>query len=807
MYTLFLKIATRYLFKNKLYSLINILGLSIGVASFVLIMLYVDHEKSYDTFEGSENVYRAYMDYQEGGKWVAGDANTYIVTGPTLKDEFPEIKDFLRFRYVNGVLLLHGNQVFEHTKGSLADPSYFKIFHSQLKQGDVATALDEPYSIVLTEALAHKVFGSENPMGKSLKLNDSYSPIFTVTGILEETHRNTHIKNDFLISFSTFRAWEVFEGDWERTWTQNVYYTYFSTDSNTNTALLQQKIKDFKIEALPYERHNIEPLEDIHLYSNKPYEAEANGSIQRVRFLFIIGVIIMVLSWLNYINLSTAKSLERAKETGVRKVAGAQKPQIVFQSLLESFLLNGIAVLVAIGIVFIALPSFNTFIGKDLSLGISNIDQMLPIFGLVCLGSLVSGLYPSFILSRYTPANTLKGKVNTSPVGLKVRKGLIVGQFFATIILLVGTLMVNKQILFLKDRPIGADLEQVVALHWQVLNLGSDSDSTLVQGIRAFKDELRAIPFVEQTATANTFPGGRYEDLGSSAGITFPNGTRDEKRITYNYSVSPTFFELMDFTFVAGGPFKETSRGYSNEIVMNERFVQYMGISEMDEAIGKTVRFWDQDWTITGVLKDYHHFGLKTGIEPIILRYAPSSNNILVKLDQKALASGGMEQAMVQIEGTWKKIFPESTFNYTFLDQNFEAQYKEDKTFGTAFQIFTVLSILIASMGLFGLTSYTVVRRKKEIGVRKVNGATILQILALLNTDFVKWIGLAFAMAIPVSWYAMNQWLNGFAYKTSMSWWVFALSGFLALVIALVTVSWQSFKAAAQNPVESLRTE
>ncbi|MEM1258751.1 MAG: ABC transporter permease [Bacteroidota bacterium] len=802
---LFLKIATRYLLKNKMYSFINIFGLAIGTACFILLMLYVNHEKSYDTFAGSKNIYRAYMDYLEGDQWVVGDANAYIVTGETLKENFPEVLDYARLRYFNGAVLLKENEVYQHHKGSLADPSFLELFDLHLVQGDSQSALSEPYSIVLTEPLAQKLFGSEDPMGQSLQLFNGNSPIFTVTGILKDNKRQTHITNDFLVSFSTFRAWDVFEGDWKYTWNQNVYYTFLRVDPNTNYHQFKQKIMDFKIEALPYERHNIEPLEDIHLYSNKPYEAEANGSIQRVRFLFAIGLIIIVLSWLNYINLSTAKSIERAKETGIRQVAGAQKPQILVQSLLESLLLNVVALAIAIGVVLMFLPTFSAFVGINLSFDVSTLNQIGPLLGLMALGAIISGIYPAFILSSYSPAKSLKGRVNTPTSGLTIRKALIIGQFFATIVLIVGTIMVNKQIEFLKNQPTGTDLQRVVALHWQVLN--ETSDSTLVHGLQTFKNGLKEFPFIEATATANTFPGGPYEDLNSSAGITFPDGRRDDKRITYNYAVSPEYFELMGFEFAAGGPFLKNSQGYGNDIVMNEKFVQFMGISNPNEAIEKNVRFFDQDWTIVGVVKDYHHFGLKTGIEPMILRYGPSSNNILLKLDQFSMAKGGLETAMTKIEAAWMAIFPQSTFNYTFLDQNFEAQYKDDKIFGAAFQIFTILSILIASMGLFGLTSYTVLRRKKEIGVRKVNGATITQILSLLNKDFVKWVGVAFVFAIPVSWYAMNQWLLGFAYKTTLSWWVFALSGILALFIALLTVSWQSFKAAIVNPVEILRDE
>lgn len=805
MYNLFLKIASRYLLKNKLYSFINIFGLAVGTACFILIMLYVDHEESYDTFKGSENIYRAYMDYLEGDKWIAEDANSYIVTGETLKENFPEVLDYSRLRYFNSAILLKDNEVYQHNRGSLADPSFLELFDLNLIQGDAQTALVEPYSIILTASLAKKLFGNESPMGRSLKLFTGNSPAFKITGILKENNRQTHIRNDFLVSFSTFRAWNAFEGDWDYTWNQNVYYTFLKIDPKTDPRQLKQKIMDFKIEALPFERHNIEPLQDIHLYSNKPYEAEANGSIQRVRFLFIIGLIVIMLSWLNYINLSTAKSMERAKETGIRKVAGAQKPQIIAQSLLESLLLNSVAIAIAIGVVFICLPYFNVFVGKELSFDIANVTQVLPLFGLILMGTIISGLYPAFVLSGYTPAKTLKGTVQTSSFGLNIRKVLIIGQFFATIILIVGTIMVNKQINFLKNQPTGADLEQVVALHWQVLN--ETTDSTLVHGLQAFKEELQNIPFVEGTATANAFPGGRYEDLNSSAGITFPDGRRDDKRITYNYAVSPEYFEVMGFEFVAGAPFRKNSQGFSNDIVMNEKFIRFMGISDSKEVVGQTVRFWDQDWTVVGVLKDYHHFGLKTGVEPMILRYAPSSNNILVKLNRSSIVQGGWGSAMGTIERSWNDIFPQSIFNYTFLDQNFEAQYKDDKAFGSAFQIFTALSILIASMGLFGLTSYTVLRRKKEIGVRKVNGATISQILSLLNKDFVKWVGIAFVFAIPVSWYAMNQWLQSFAYKTDLSWWVFALSGVLALLIALFTVSWQSFRAAIVNPVDTLRDE
>jgi len=805
MYKLFLKIATRYLLKNKLYSFINIFGLAIGIASFVLIMLYVNYEYSYDTFEDSEQVQRIYMDYTEDGVFVPGDAQTYNLTGPTLTEAFPEITDFVRLSYIVDVSFKNGNSLINGEKGALADPSVFEVLKYSLLKGDANTALKEPYSILLTETLADKIFGNENPIGKSIEVIYNGKTLFKVKGILRDRPGNSHMKNDFLMSFNTGLTWDGFPDNPEPNWNGNNLYTYIKIDENTDIAALKTKVMDFKVESLPFERHNMESLEDIHLHSDKPYEAQANGSASRVNFLLAIAFIIILLSWLNYVNLSTAKSLERAKETGIRKVAGAQRPQIIVQSLLESLLLNCIAIIIAVFVVLLVLPLFNGFIGKELSFGLSNLAEFLPMLGFILLGTLVSGLYPAFVLSSYTPAKALKGKVRTDGGGLTIRKGLIIGQFLATIILLIGTIVVTKQINFLQDQPIGANLDQTLTLNGKII--ADRQDSLLTNDFNTLKKELKNLAFVKNAAMSQTYPGGTYDDLASAVGITFPNGTEDNKRIWYHYGVQPEYFKLMNMEFVAGGPFLEKPEGRSNNIVMNERFIKHMGVAKAEDVIDKTVKFGGEDWVIVGVIKDYHHFGLKTGIEPLVIRYESDWSNLLVQLDQSVSSATGMTAAISQIENKWNDILPESIFNYTFLDQNFEAQYNEDKAFGSAFQIFTILAILIASMGLFGLTSYTCIQRKKEIGIRKVNGASITQILSLLNKDFVKWVVLAFIIAVPISWYAMNKWLEGFAYKTEMSWWIFALAGLTALGIALITVSWQSFQAAVANPVDSLRDE
>ena len=808
MFKNYLKIALRYLLKNKLYSIINILGLAVGIASFVLIMLYVNYEKSYDTFEGSENVYRIYMDYLEGDTYVPGDAMTYNSSGPALKEMFPEVLDYVRFYYFEKLAFKVGEKILEQPLGSLADPSYFDIFNYPLLEGDKKTVLAEPNAIVLSKSFAKKLFGNQNPLRRTISVfEDGKETQLTVTGIMEDVPETAHYRNSFLISYETEKILTDFGPTaHELNWNMNNYYTYLKLAPNTNIDVLRQKIIDSDIEKSETERHNIEPIEDIHLYSDKPYEVTANGSVLRIKFLTAIAFIILVLSWLNYVNLSTTKSMERAKEAGIRKVAGAKKSQLIVQSLMESLLLNFIAMVIALSIVFGVLPLYTNIIGNELNLDWGFIVSFIPYFIFIVGGVILAGLYPAFLLSRYSPAKALKGKVRASTEGIGLRKGLIVTQFFATIVLLTGTFIISKQINFLDNQPIGADVGQIIALHGTVVS--TQSDSLVNNDFRVLKEQLEDFPFIEKTAIAQTYPGDSFDNLSSSRGIWLPDGRSDKANIFYTYHAQPDYFDLMDIEFLAGGTFVLNSKFEGNQIVVNETFLKTVGISSPEDLLNKTVSFWgNNQWKVVGIIKDYYHFGLKTPVLPTIVRYQDDISNLLVKIDKSSISIAGLETALSQIENKWHEVFPQSTFNYTFLDEKFEAQYEQDKAFGKAFQIFTVLSILIASLGLFGLTAYTVVLRKKEIGIRKVNGATITQVLTLLNKDFVKLLGLAFIIAIPSSWYVMNQWLEGFTYRTNFSWWIFALAGTTALLITFLTVSWQSFKAAIANPVESLKDE
>ncbi len=807
MQTLYFKIAIRYLLKNKLYSFINILGLAIGVASFILIMVYVNYERSYDTFEGSEDVYRVYMDYKEGDMYVPGDAQTYNLTGPTIKKKFPEVLEQVRLYKFDKVVFTYNDQIFKEKDGSVADPSYFDVFGYPLLEGDKSSVLQEPNTIVLTQKLALKLFENENPIGKTIHaFAGGNKTILRVTGIMDNIPQTTHMKTNFLISYATINTWGVFRKlHRELNWNQNEFFTYLKIDKNVDIKALKAKIMTADFDDNFDERHNIESLEDIHLHSDKPYEAEVNGSAIRVKFLTAIAFVILILSWLNYINLSITKSLERAKEVGIRKVAGAQKRQLVIQSVIESLILNLIGILLALLLSTFVVSMYSRFIGSELVLDVKILQQVLPVITMVILGTVLASLYPAFLLSSYSPSKALKGKIKASANGLHIRKGLIITQFAATIVLIIGTMVITRQINHLQNQPLETSLNNIVAFSGELL---TKKDSVLSTKFERMKDEIKKLPYVTHAMTTQTFPGDDYINLSSSIGITYPDGTKNDHSIQYGYEVNnPKYFEMMGMKFIAGGTFLPNTRGKNKQIVINEKMAEMMPFSNPAEAIGQTIKFWDENWNITGIVNNYHHFGLKKPEVPIIIRYSRVDNYILVKFDPTVASASEYTQAITQIENLWKQIFPQSTFEYTFIDKKFDAQYNDDRQFNTAFRGFTILAIFIAVLGLFGLTSYTCVQRKKEIGIRKVNGASIFKILKLLNIDFIKWVGIAFIIAIPIAWYTMNSWLENFALKTNLSWWIFVLAGIVALGITLLTVSWQSFMAANGNPVDVLRDE
>jgi len=743
------------------------------------------------------------MDYTEGGEFVPGDAQTYNLTGPTLKETFPEVLDFVRiFRLEKGSFIYKDN-IYEESNGCIGDPSYFKLLDRHLIKGDPNSVLQNPNTIVLSAKLAEKIFGNEDPIGKTLDFYWDEKVNLKVVGIVEDVPSHTHMKINFIISWATMKTWSAVDFQAELNWNMNNFFTYLKLDENSDKSALQEKIISTDIEEDEDERHNIEPIESIHLHSNKPYEAETNGNARRIQFLLAIGFIILILSWLNYINLSTTKSMERAKEIGIRKVVGAQRSQLIFQSYLETILLFLLAIIIAAIMVALILPLFQNYINAVLNYTALKMSTILPLFGMIVMGIILSGIYPALVLCNYSPIQALKGKVQTTKGSLSVRKGLIIFQFMSTILLLIATMVVLKQIKFMEQQDVGVDMNQVVSLNLEIFS--DQSDSLIMNEYKAFKDEISKFPFVGIVSNAQTFPGDNYDNLSSTVGITFPNGTTDDKRIFYTYEVEDLYFKLFNLQFIAGKPFESNVNRTSKNIVINETLARFMQISDFEKGINQTVKLWGRDWTIVGIIKDYYHFGLKNRIKPMLIRDSKNSNKLLVKFKPTAVINGGLKNALDQIQSTWNEQFPSNVFSYEVVNQKYHEVYQEDKKFASAFTVFTLIAIFIASLGLFGLTSYTCIQRKKEIGIRKVNGATIMQILKLLNVDFIKWILIAFVIAVPASYFVMGKWLEGFPYKTTMSWWIFVVAGILALLIALITVSWQSLKAASSNPVNAIK--
>lgn len=799
-----LKIALRYLFKNKLYTFLNIFGLSLGIAAFIIISLYVSYERSYDSFAGSENVYRVYMDYLEGESYVPGDAQTYNLSGPTLKEAFPEITEQVRLYRLDKVTFKKGDKILSQSNGALADETYFDIFNYPIHSGELSH-FKEPNTIILSETLAQKLFGGQSPIGQSISVYYESEVRLEVVAVMKDIPQTTHFKTNYLISWKTGNTWSAMDGQQHPNWNQNNFFTYLKLADNIDKGALQRKIIESDFEKDPDERHNIEALQDIHLHSDKPYEAEANGSLSRIRFLTAIAVIIILLSWLNYVNLSSAKSMERAREMGIRKVAGAQQVQLISQSLIESLVLKTIAILIALILVILLLPVFNDFMGKSISFGILHLTDLLPYIGLILVGTVASGLYPAVVMSSFSPVQSLKGKLSTSSSGTRVRKILITLQFFATVILIVGTVVVARQISYLQKQPLGADLSQVVALKGELLD--QQSDSLIREKVAVLQGKLKQLSFVNNTARAATYPGDGYDNLSSTVGITFPDGIERPRQLCYIYGAEPDYFDVLDLKIIAGRTYFNKTRKEDMEGVINATFAHIMGYPEEKDIIGKTIKFFGVTCTIVGVVEDYHHFGLKDKIQPMVIGPQNNMSTMLVKLENNTSSVANVEQQLGVLQETWKTVFPQSTLAYSFIDKKFEAQYKEEQRFGVAFQLFTGLAILIAMLGLFGLTSYSCIQRRKEIGIRKVSGASVFQILSLLNKEFIKWVAIAFVAAIPVSYYIMNTWLREFAYRTKLSWWIFGIAGLSVVSIAILTVSFQSLKSAMANPIKSLKTE
>ena len=807
-------IAFRNLFKRKGNAVLNILGLTIGMSACLLIFHYVSYERSYDDQVPEEkNIVRLRLDSYQKGKLAWQSATIYPAIGPNLKKDYPEIEKFCRIYDANLLLSTEDNQVkFAETKGYYADPAFLDMFNIQMVKGNAANALDAPDKIVISERTAKKYFGTQDPIGRRLIVRDeNLAQTYQVTGVFKNYPGNSHLIVEYLVSYSTLGKYLRALGDTsnatETSFGWYDFYTYLQLKDGENWKQFEKKLPAFcnrYINSMEWYKKNnnraelyLIPLADIHLYSNVNQEAEVNGNGQAVSFLFLIAIFIICIAWINYINLATARSVERAREVGMRKVMGALRAHLVRQFMIESFLLNFIALLLSVTAFNLLLPMFDAFVGRDNFTHFGLTARYWELFaGIFFGGTFLSGIYPAFVLSGFQPITVLKGAFKNSSGGITLRKGLIIAQFIISVVLIAGTMIVFQQLQYMRNQKLGANINQTLVLKGPA----SLRDSVYQSIYQPFKSELLQDPGIKSVSGSSNVMG---EEIYWTSGVT-RLGAQNETAVTlYHMGVDEDFVPSYQLKLASGRNFSKEFKTDEKAVLINERAVPLLGFKDAASAVNGKLRRNNDTLTIVGVLADYHHQGLQKAIDPMIFLYIPSMRRYY----SLKVQTSNVHQLVSKISATWNKYFPADPIDYFFLDESFNQQYKSDALFGKVFAVFAFLAILIACFGLLGLSAYNVVQRTKEIGIRKVLGASMQSILFLLSTEFLKLIMIALVLAIPVCWLAMHNWLQDFAYRIDINWWVFVFAGAIALAIAFITIGLQVLKAVVENPVKSLRSE
>lgn len=789
----YLKLAFRNLWKHRTFSIINILGLTIGMTACFLIFLYISFELSYDSFNSkADRTYRVVSDIKTPTETLNAGGPSWAVP-PFAKHEFPEVEAFTRLAQDN-VLIRKGEVKFQEENAIWADSALFQIFDFKLTQGNPQTALKEPFSVVFSETAAKKYFGKENPIGQSLLITGDALPA-KVTGIMKDIPENSQVKTDVFLSMSTVT--QKFNANLDSQWGNYGAQAYFLLTPNANAKALEKKFpaflekyngKEMK-ELQMYPTIFFEPLKDVYLRSTR--NGSKTGNINNVYIFSIIAVFILAIACINFVNLTTARSSERAKEVGIRKVAGALKSQLTRQFIGDSVLLCFVAFLLSVSLAALLLPSFNHLAGKTISAGIfSNWKNVVILFTAAMGIGLLAGVYPALVLSSFKPVTVLKGRFATGTRGILLRKGLVVAQFTISIALITGTIIVYNQMKYMRNQDLGFSKDQMLVIDTQ----GDKAKDALKQAVTA-------IPGVKSVSLTGSVPGGNN-----------PGAYSEVENIKGDLQIANLDLYFVDFDYIpqfkmkmaAGRPFsKEFGTDTTQAMVLNEAAVKLLGYTSPQQVIGKRFKQWGREGKVVGVVKDFHFRSLQTVIKPLSMRIEPGGCNLLAV----KISANNAKSAIATIENKWKTMVPTRPFSYFFLDEFFDRQYRAEERFGKLFLNFAILAILISCLGLLGLASYSTMQRTKEIGIRKVMGASVSNIVNLLSKDFLKLVLLSFAIATPVAGYFMYKWLQDFAYKTSMHWWMFAIAGIIAVFIALFTVSFQAIKAAITNPVKSLRTE
>jgi putative ABC transport system permease protein len=796
----YLKIALRNIKRNKGLAFINIAGLAIGMACCLLIVLYIQFELSFDKYhDKADRIYLLKRHGTYGGKELTSQSNNALSAG-LMKKDFPEVEDTVRIGLMPDPSVQYKEKKFYVDRALFADDSFFEIFTYPMTKGDPRSALNAPFSVVLTEEIADKYFGNENPIGKSLRFNNK--EIFTVTGVMENVPRNSHLLFDMLCSFQTLYSQHPKGHPFLNDFISNVYWTYILLQKDADPEMLENKFPEF-IEKYGGKRQKffgismeyfLMPLTDIHLHTPLSGGKTGIGAILYIYIFAFIAVIILIIACINFMNLATARSAKRAQEVGMRKVLGAVKGELVKQFLCESFLYSFFSLFLAFGLAELALPAMSSIAGYELSISFSEMQWLFPvILGIAVFVGFLAGSYPSFFLAAFQPARVFKGSVKIGTSNSLLRSTLVVLQFSISVALIIGTFIIVRQLNYMKTKNPGFDKEQVVVLPFR--------DEELRKSLSTMKTELKGYSEIINVAVASDIPG-QYPQYNSK----HPEGfSTDQSQLMYDLNVDEDFIPTMGMEIIAGRNFsKEFGGDHKASVLINETAAKEFG---WENPVGKKIGGYRGIKTVIGVVRDYHQLPVTQEIKPIYIRIDPDDVYNPYRMLSIRIAPGNIMRTIKFIETKWNEIYPNHPFDYFFLDESFDEQFREIERIRKLISYFAGLAIFIACLGLYGLTSFIAEQRTKEIGIRKVLGATTSGIVYMISRDLTKMVILANAIAWPVAYLVMRKWLAAFPYRENMTVLTFVFSGLIVLSIGLATVSYQAIKAGLTNPVESLKYE
>ncbi|MCX6214274.1 ABC transporter permease [Spirosoma sp.] len=814
MFLNYLTIALRTLRKNRAFSLINMAGLALGIATFAFILEYVAYERSVNTFHKNlPTLYRMLTQTKEGDIW----SDMAPAIGPLTKREFPEVKEFCRIgeHSANGIVSFSDGksekspQSFRESRLAYADANFFTLFTFPIVQGDASAALVQPNTVALSASQARKYFGTKQPLGQQFMLNNQFGKtMYTVTAVYADMPQNSDLIFDAVFALQTLANPANLNGnDWARLdgFDGNYLTTFLKLTGEAQAEtveVLAAKLNVYNKKVQPESEtvFMLQPATNLHLAASLSDRFQTSGSLGFMYLLSGIAGLILLIAWFNYINLSTAGALKRAKEVGVRKVIGAGPKQLIGQFLGESLLLNIIGFGLAVTLVLSLQRAFNEFVGRDLSLAVLNTDGVwIAGLALLIVGALASGGYVAFALTSFKPIQTLKGAYQAGKGGW-LRKTLVVAQFSASVALVIATIVLYRQLQYMQDKELGMKLTQRVVIKRPEIGEGPFAPRAVL-----LENQLMQLPYVKNLSQTGIVPGNFYNF--SAVGITKQNPRPGDEKKSFSMGIiDDRFLKTYEIGLAAGRNFtvREAELGWekSAKLMINETAARQLGFASSADAPGKFIN-WGQLYEIVGVVKDYNHQGLQRAIDPVIFMPRRSLSDMTIQLT----TVGHIADKLAELERLYKASFPGNPFEFYFADENYNKQYQSEQQYGQVFTIASALAIFIACLGLFGLATFMTEQRTKEIGVRKVLGASVTSIVTLLSKDFLKLVLISIVIASPLAWYGMNQWLQNFEYKVGINWWVFALAGFLAIGIALLTVSFQSVKAALMNPVKSLRSD